>query len=163
MIPLRLIFAHLRHNPLRWLLTSGSVALALFLFCSLQTVLSSLNALVEGTTGNRLITSSAISLFQSLPISGVERIRTARIPGVVDVGHWTWFDGVYRDPKEFFARFAVDVRKFREQYGDLAPGGADYLMPEERWDRFEVERASCVIGRGLADRYDLDAGDAMVL
>ncbi len=116
MIPVRLVFAHVRTQPLRWLLTSGSVALALFLFCTLQTVLSSLQMITEGASGNRLITSSAVSLFQSLPISGIQRIEAARIPGVRHVGHWTWFDGVYRDPKEFFPRFAIDVKTFRKQY-----------------------------------------------
>lgn len=162
-MPLRLIFAHLRRSPLRWALTSGSVALALFLFCTLQTVLSSLDALVSGTTGNRLVASSAVSLFQNLPLAGIEKVRSARIAGVEDIGHWTWFDGVYRDPKEFFARFAVDVAAFRRQYGDLAPNGADYVLPAAAWDRFAVEKASCIVGRGVADRYALKVGDPMVL
>lgn len=160
---LRLVLAHVRAQPLRFGLTAGSVALALFLYCSLQTVLTSLDTLVTGTSGNRLITSSAVSLFQSLPVSGVERVRTARVPGVRSVGHWTWFDGVFRDPKEFFARFAVDVPTFRAQYGDEAPGGQDYLLTSEEWDRFELERAGCIVGRGLAERYGFQVGDPLVL
>ncbi|MDA0374424.1 MAG: FtsX-like permease family protein [Planctomycetota bacterium] len=160
---LRLVLAHVRAQPLRFGLTAGSVALALFLYCSLQTVLTSLDTLVTGTSGNRLITSSAVSLFQSLPVSGVERVRTARVPGVRSVGHWTWFDGVFRDPKEFFARFAVDVPTFRAQYGDEAPGGQDYLLTSEEWDRFELERAGCIVGRGLAERYGFEVGDPLVL
>ncbi len=160
---LRLVLAHVRAQPLRFGLTAGSVALALFLYCSLQTVLTSLDTLVRGSSGNRLITSSAVSLFQSLPVSGVERVRTARVPGVRSVGHWTWFDGVFRDPKEFFARFAVDVPTFRAQYGDEAPGGQDYLLTSAEWDRFETERAGCIVGRGLADRYGFEVGDPLVL
>ena len=160
---LRLVWAHVRAQPLRFGLTAGSVALALFLYCSLQTVLTSLDTLVSGSSGNRLITSSAVSLFQSLPVSGVERVRTARVPGVRSVGHWTWFDGVFRDPKEFFARFAVDVPTFRAQYGDEAPGGQDYLLTSAEWDRFETERAGCIVGRGLADRYGFEVGDPLVL
>ncbi len=160
---LRLVWAHVRAQPLRFGLTAGSVALALFLYCSLQTVLTSLDTLVSGSSGNRLITSSAVSLFQSLPVSGVERVRTARVPGVRSVGHWTWFDGVFRDPKEFFARFAVDVPTFRAQYGDEAPGGQDYLLTSAEWDRFETERAGCIVGRGLADRYGFEIGDPLVL
>lgn len=163
MLPVRIVFAHVRAQPLRFGLTSGSVALALFLYCTLQTVLTSLDVLVAGASGNRLVASSAVSLFQSLPISGVERIKSARIEGVRNVGHWTWFDGVYRDPKEFFARFAIDVHVFREQYGDLCPEGADYILPTEQWEAFERERKSCIIGRGLADRYGLKVGDPMVL
>ena len=40
MVPLRLVFAHARAQPLRWCLTTGSVALAVFLYCTLQTVLA---------------------------------------------------------------------------------------------------------------------------
>ena len=163
MLPVRLIFGHVRAQPLRWTLTSSSVALALFLYCSLQTVLTSLEAVTSGASGNRLVASSAVSLFQSLPISGVERIRSARIDGLRDIGHWTWFDGIYRDPKEFFPRFAIDVRAFRAQYGDGCPEGADYLLSDDEWDRFEREKASCIIGRGLADRYGLRIDDQMTL
>lgn len=159
-----LILAHIRKNPLRMLLTAGSVALALFLFCSLQAVTGSLNAVVNGTGGNRMITSSAVSLFQSLPLSMVQKVRAARVPGLVDIGHWTWFDGVFRgDPAEFFARFAVDVPVFREQYGDRADDGEEYLLSAEDWDRFEQEKASCIVGRGLADRYGLRVGESLEL
>ncbi|MGE0143300.1 MAG: ABC transporter permease [Planctomycetota bacterium] len=163
MVPLRLIFAHARAQPLRWSLTGGSVALAIFLFCTLETVVTSLQLLVSGTSGNRLIASSAVSLFQSLPLSGIERIRAARIPGVRNIGHWTWFDGVYVDPKEFFPRFAVDVPMLRAQYGDRSPRGAEYQLDPAVWDRFTDERASCIVGRGLADRYGFAVGDSLVI
>jgi putative ABC transport system permease protein len=145
------------------MLTGGSVGLALFLFCTLQALLSSLDMMVAGSGGGRLISSSAISLFQSLPLSSLEKVRAARIPGVLELGHWTWFGGVYIDPKEFFARYAVDVSTFRRQYGDLCPHGEDYILTAAQWDRFEQEKASCIIGRGLADRYELSQGDSLVL
>ncbi|MCC6671972.1 MAG: FtsX-like permease family protein [Planctomycetes bacterium] len=164
MIPAGLIGAHLRRNRLRAALTAGSVALAVFLFCTLQTVITSLQAITSGHSANRLIASSAVSLFQTLPLASVERIRSARLPDVLEVGHWTWFDGIFRgDPREFFARFAVDVRQMRRQYGDLAPGGGEYLLTRAEWDRFEQERSACIVGRGLADRYGLRVGDPLVL
>jgi putative ABC transport system permease protein len=43
------------------------------------------------------------------------------------------------------------------------PSGADYLLAADEWDRFEREKAGCIIGRGLADRYGLKVGDPMVL
>ena len=49
MLPFGLVVGHLRAQPLRTLLTSGSVALAVFLYCTLQTVLTSLDLLVSGT------------------------------------------------------------------------------------------------------------------
>lgn len=163
LIPLRLVFAHARAQPLRWSLTAGSIALAIFLHCTLQTVLGALESITSGTSGNRLIASSAVSLFQTLPLSGVERIRSARIPGLREVGHWTWFDGVFRDPKEFFPRFAVDVERMRSQYGDQAPSGEAYRLAPKDWVRFLDEKAGCIVGRGLAERYALKVGDPLVL
>ncbi len=157
------MLAHIRTSPLRVMLTGGSVGLALFLFCTLQALLSSLDMMVSGAGGGRLIASSAVSLFQSLPLSSQEKVRSARIPGLREIGHWTWFNGIYIDPKEFFARYAVDAKKFRRQYGDLYGNGADYILSAVEWDRFEQERASCIIGRGLADRYELSVGDPLVL
>jgi putative ABC transport system permease protein len=163
-VPLRLILAHFRASKLRTSLTVGSVALALFLFCTLQTVLTSLDALISGVGGNRLIASSAVSLFQLLPLSTVEKIRAARIDGIGGVGHWTWFDGVFRgDPSEFFARFAVDATAFRDQYGDRSERRAEYRLSAEDWDRFERGKATCIVGRGLAARYGLRVGDPLAL
>lgn len=154
---LGLIWAHLVRNKLRTALTGGSVVLAVFLYCFLQTFLSTLNQITKGANAQRLIASSAVSLFQTLPVAMLERIRAAHLPGVTDLGHWTWFDGIYREPKEFFARFAVDVPALRVQYG------TEFVLTDAEWDKFTREPASCVIGRGLQQRYKLAVGDPMVL
>jgi putative ABC transport system permease protein len=152
-----LIWAHLARNKLRTALTGGSVVMAVFLYCTLQSFLTTLASIGNTGDARRLIAASAVSLFQALPIAMVERIRSAHIPGVLDLGHWTWFDGVYKDPKEFFARFAVDVPVMRRQYGQ------EIWLDDATWDRFEKERIGCVIGRGLQQRYGLNVGDPVVL
>jgi len=152
-----LIWAHLIRNKLRTALTGGSVVLAVFLYCFLQTFLTTLNQITKAANAQRLITSSAVSLFETLPVAMVEQLKAARIPGVVDFGHWTWFDGIYKDPKEFFARFAVDVPALRSQYGN------EFVLSDETWDKFTHERAACVIGKGLQQRFKLQVGDPMVL
>ncbi len=156
-MPWSLIFGHLRANKLRTALTGGSVVIAIFLYCFLQTFLTTLT--IVGNTGDaqRLITASAVSLFQTLPRSAIEKIKAARIPGVRDLGWWNWFDGVYIDPKNFFARFAVDVPALRQQYS------REFQMSEAAWTRFQQERKSCVIGRGLAARYQLGVDSSVVL
>ena len=159
MIPWLLIPAHVRKNRLRTLLTVGSVAIAIFLFCLLRTVVTSIEATVSSSSSTRVITSSAVSLFVNLPVSMWEKIRS--IEGVRAVTHWTWFGGLYVEPKNFFARFAVDPGSFRAVYGDLHAGGEEYLLSEEEWTAFERERTACIVGADLAEKYGFKVGDTI--
>lgn len=151
MIPWMLLPAHARKTRLRTLLTVGSVAIALFLFCCLRTVVTSVELGVKQANSSRLIVQSAVSLFAHLPISMKRKIEA--VPGVRAVTHWTWFAGKFGDgdPSKFFARFAVDVPTMRQAYGDKGPG--DIYLPTEQWEAFEKERTACIVGRGLLDRF----------
>jgi len=158
-MPLMLIPAHARRNRLRTLLTAGSVAVALFLFCGLRTVITSIDRTVSEAASGRLVVQSAVSLFVALPISQWKKVEA--VAGGRPVTHWTWFAGVYQDPKNFFARFATDVPSFRKVYGDRRPGGGDIAMPADQWDAWEGERTGCIIGRALVDRFGLKIGDVV--
>jgi len=98
MTPWMLIPAHVRRNRLRAALTVGSVAIALFLFCLLRSVVTGIEATVSKASSTRVITGSAVSLFVNLPVSAWEKIRA--VEGVRASTHWTWFAGVYQDPKK---------------------------------------------------------------
>jgi putative ABC transport system permease protein len=154
-----LIPAHVRKNRLRTLLTVGSVAIAIFLFCLLRSVVTGIEATVSKVSSTRVITSSAVSLFVNLPVSMWGKIRA--VEGVRAVTHWTWFGGVYVDPKNFFARFAVDPASFRVVYGDLHEGGPIYLLAPEEWEAFEQERTACIIGADIAEKYGIRVGDSL--
>lgn len=160
-MPLRLVLAHWRRHRVRTSLTVLSVAVAIFLFCFLQAVLTTLESTVTSVTGNRLISSHAVSLFAHLRISQLPKIE--RVPGVRRVGHWTWFGGVYVDPKNFFPRFGTDVESFRDIYGDRSPDGAVYVMPEADWEAFAREKRACIVGKGLVDRFGFSRGDTITL
>lgn len=54
----------------------------------------------------RLVTSNRISLATVMPISYRQKILQA--PGVREAMVLQWFGGVYKDPKNVFARFAVE-------------------------------------------------------
>jgi putative ABC transport system permease protein len=160
-IPWTLVPAHVRRNRLRTALTVGSVAVAIFLFCLLRTVVTSIEATVSKTSSSRVITSSAVSLFVNLPVSTGDRIRT--VEGVRAVTHWTWFGGVYQDPKNFFARFATEPGSFRRVYGDRHPVAPIYLLEPGEWEAWERERTACIIGKDIADQYRLEVGDTIPL
>jgi putative ABC transport system permease protein len=162
MIPLRISVAHLRHTWLRALLTVLSVAITAFLFCTLRTVVVTLENMVNAAAGKRVVTQSAISLFVQMPISMWQQFQG--IPGVKAINHWTWFGGTYIDERQFFARFGTDVPTFRAVYGDqVADGPADILLTPEEWQEFERNRTACIVGSGLSTRYGWKIGSRVPL
>src|SRR5580700_10251683 len=103
-----LIFRNVFRNRRRSILTLASTAISLAL-------LSLLLALYQGffygedvspSQALRLVCRHRVSLTQSLPASHQQRI--SQVPGVAKLSAWSWFQGVYKEPKNFFARFAVD-------------------------------------------------------
>ena len=56
------IFKHLRRNWIRTLSTGLAMALCIFLFCTLQSVLAAVNSLLEGSQSTRLVTRNSVSL-----------------------------------------------------------------------------------------------------
>jgi len=160
LIPWVLLPAHARRNVLRTLLTVGSVAVAMFLYCSLRTVVTSIEMTVKQANSSRLIVQSAVSLFAHLPIAIQSKLEPIR--GVKAVTHWSWFGGVFGDgdPSKFFARFAVDVPTMRRAYGDLGP--QDIYLPADQWEAFEKEKTACIVGRGLLDRFKDAEGNPLL-
>ena len=74
------VLKHLRRNWVRTLSTVLAMAVCIFLFCTLQTVLASINSLLESSSATRLISRNAVSLVFNLPLSYGARI--AAVPGV---------------------------------------------------------------------------------
>ncbi|HKW98679.1 MAG TPA: FtsX-like permease family protein [Bryobacteraceae bacterium] len=105
----------------------------------------------------RLVARNKISLTQPIPQFYEARIR--QIPGVREVMISQWFGGVYkdaRDPKNFFARFAVEPEKLFTIYGEVT-------MPDDQKRAFESDRTGCVIGRDLATKFNFHLGDRITI
>ena len=102
----------------------------------------------------RVVTRNKISLTQQMPESYKNQIK--QIPGVREVMVSQWFGGTYKDPKNFFARFAADSDKIFTIFQDLK-------IPDDQRIAFERDRTGCVIGRDLANKYHLKIGDRMAL
>ena len=105
-------------HPVRTLLTVGAVAVAMFLFCFLRSIVTSLDAAVSQSASDRIITASAVSLFQSLPVSYMSDI--GEVTGVESVSRFSWFGGRYQSEENFFAQFACDPEILLDQYGGVA-------------------------------------------
>ena len=149
-----LVLKSARRSKRRTLLTVMSVAIAVFLFASLRAVLDGFNAATEASSSTRIVTQRATSLFFSMPTSHGETIRNTR--GVQEVSWANWFGGVYRDPQNFFAQFAIDVESYLRLYPEVQ------LTPEER-QAFLEDRTGCIVGDGLAKRFGFKVGDKITL
>ncbi len=101
----------------------------------------------------RLVTRNSISLVFPLPLSYENRIRG--VEGVTQVARSSWFAGTYRDPKNFFAQFAVS-----DNYIDLYP---ELILPPEQRADYRRDRRGALVGRQLADQYGFKIGDVIPL
>ncbi len=89
-----------------------------------------------------------------LPLTYKDKIRA--VDGVRDLSWANWFGGIYKEPKNFFAQFAVDG----ESYFRLYP---EFVVPEAQMRDFLRDRKGCIVGRKLADTYGFKVGDTLTL
>jgi putative ABC transport system permease protein len=97
----RLILKNILRNKRRTLLTISSLVVSLFLIITLATILTEFSRGSEASNPLRLITRHAVSLGFTLPVAQQQRIAT--VPGVKSVMPFSWFGGIYKDEKNFFA------------------------------------------------------------
>jgi len=151
---LPLIFSNLGRKKLRTILTIGSFAVALLLFGLLVAIKVAFDQGSDVAGTDRLITINKVSIIQPLPISYQDRI--ARIPGVKNVTFSVWFGGIYQDPKNFFATFAIDPAHQRQVYPEL-------VVPDDQWKKFVDDREGAIVGDELAKRFGWKLGDRIPL
>jgi len=148
----KLILKNTLRHKLRTLLTVLGLVVAILSFGLLQTVIGAWYAGAEAASNTRLITRNAISLVFPLPLSYANRIRA--VDGVTAVAYGNWFGGIYQDPKNFFAQFAISERS----YLDLYP---EFLLSEAERTAFALDRKGCIVGRKLANQYGFKLGDVI--
>ncbi len=148
---LRLLLNNVLRNKRRTFLTLSSIAVSLFLITTLLTVLHEMeNPLTTPESALRLLTRHRVSLANILPMS--YRGKIARVEGVEAVVGSMWFGGVYKDPKNFFAQFAVDTDQFFQVYSDIK-------MPVDQQQAFVHDRLGAIAGENLAVRFGWKVGD----
>jgi len=150
-----LVWANLTRHKRRTVLTTASVALALFLFATLRSVVTTLEAGAQVGSESRMIVQSAKAIVFLLPMSYKERLQA--VPGVQAVTWADWFGGVYQDPKNFFATFAADPASYLEMYR------SDMTIPAEQRAAFLQERTACIVGQHLMDKFGWHLGQNVTL
>ncbi len=144
--------AFLRNKTRAFLTVLGTMVAALA-FVFLRTVLSAWYASSDASAVDRVVTRNAVSITQPLPLSYRERIL--QVPGVTKVTYSSWFGGIYKDQKNFFARFAVDAPTALEVF--------NIRFLEGSKQDFLADRNACIVGKKLADRYGFKVGETLPL
>ncbi len=150
---LKLISRNALRHKLRTSLTVLGLVVAVVAFGLLQTVVGAWYAKAEAAKANRLITRNAISLVFSMPLAYRQKIRA--IEGVKQVSLANWVGSIYKEPKNFFAQFAVD-----DAYFDAYP---EYVMSEQQKHDYLHDRKGCIVGRRLAETYGFKVGDSLAM
>jgi putative ABC transport system permease protein len=163
------LLKHLRRNWVRTTSTVLAMGLCIFLFCTLQSVLAEINALLESSSANRLVTRHAVSLVFNLPLSYKARIEG--LEGVRRASVNCWFGGSLPAEKEeldsddsssttdwsnFFPNMAVEPEPFLAMF-------PEYQLPPDQRQAFLQDLRGAIIGRKLADKYGWEVGDTFFL
>ena len=150
---LHLIWAQLFRSRTRTALTLLSVVTAFLLFGLLDSVRVAFNSGGSVDGANRLITSSRLSITQTLPIRLLQQIEN--VPGVEKATYAMWFGGIYQDVKNFFPNFSVAPNYF-EVY-------TEYEVPPEQVEAFKATRTGAAVGEALAQKFGWKIGDTIPL
>ena len=149
-----LVWANLFRKKMRTLLTLLSLISAFLLFGLLQAVSNAFSAGADFVGASRLVTQARVSFTQSLPMRQLRQIES--VPGVAAVSYQQWFGGIYQDPKNFFAQFAVDPDRFFTVF-------PEWVLTDAEKERFRSIKASAIIGSQIASKYGFKVGDQVPL
>ena len=150
----RLILKNILRNKRRTLLTISSLVVSLFLIITLATILTELTRDSDSSNPLRLVTRHAVSLGFTLPVS--QRQRIAAVPGVKNVMTFSWFGGIYKDERNFFANFAVDADRVHEILTELK-------MSDAEWQAFINDKQGAIVGAKLVRLYGFTPGQRITL
>jgi putative ABC transport system permease protein len=162
----------LKHLAATWVRTASttiSMALCVFLFCTLQSVLTHLDGFIEGRSPRRIVTRNAMSLIGVVPITHGPRI--AGVPGVTRVSPLIAFGGVLMARKEgrvdpgasgetdwttVFQNLAVEAEPFFAM-------NPEYMVSPDQFRDFTNDLQGCVIGGELGAKFGWEIGDRFFL
>ncbi|HNP36130.1 MAG TPA: FtsX-like permease family protein [Woeseiaceae bacterium] len=147
---LGLIWKNVWRKKIRTSLTILSVLVAFLLFALLSAIAYAFKAGEDVADAERLIVIDKVSLINMLPIAYQNRI--ASTPGVQSVTHATWFGGYYQDQRNQFPQFPIDPYAYFSMYPELQ-------ISEQQLAAFAKNRTGAVIGREIAEQFNLKVGD----
>lgn len=151
---LHLVWRNLMRKKLRTALTILSVLVAFVLYGFLGAVKQALVGGVDLAGADRIVVRHKTSIILNLPQAYEARIE--RIPGVAKAVAFTWFNGIYQDPKNFFGSYPTDPETCLEVYPEI-------VIPQDQKQAWFSTRTGAMVGRGTADRFGWKIGDHIPL
>lgn len=148
-----IVLANFKRHKLRVALTLLSIAAAFVLFAYLAAIRHAFN-FINVAKADRLMVRHKTSIMNLLPQSYEARIE--KIPGVVEAMHQTWFNGVYKEPKNLFPQTPVNPGELRAMY-------PEFVLPPEQMRAWLETRTGAVVGRKTAERFGFKVGDRIPL
>ena len=149
-----LVWKNIWRKKFRTFFTLASLFVAFLLFGLLMTIRMAFTFGVDVAGADRLILIHKVSLIMPLPISYLDRLKTA--PGVEMATHNSWFGAYFQDPANFFANIAVEPEPFMKIY-------PEYKLPDDQMKAWMADRQGAIIGRDLAERFNWKIGDRVPL
>jgi len=151
---LPLVWAGLWRKRIRTVLAMLSVAIAFWLYGTLDGVTSAFGeALMAMTSDVRMRTQNRQYARAGLPIAYRSRIEA--VPGVRDVGVSMFVGGYYRDSVEFVEVSAVDIERI-----DV---GNNLEFDPAQIEAMREQRTGAIIGPELVTRYGWKVGDRVTI
>jgi putative ABC transport system permease protein len=151
----RLVLRNLLRHPLRTVFTTVSIALSIFLVCAVLTLPGALARLLERTASNvRITVHHKAGLTYWLPFAFVHKVRG--LPGVAGVNHYTWFGGLYDEPKNLFPNFAMDPQTVAQVW-------PEYGIDPAAIERFQRIRNGALVGEQTMHKFHWRIGQEITL
>ncbi|MBA3639628.1 MAG: FtsX-like permease family protein [Acidobacteriota bacterium] len=151
---LPLIWRNLTRRKIRTIFTTLSIFIAFLLFGFLMAIKAAFNMGIDVAGADRLMTIHKVSFIQPLPKSYQDRISA--VEGVTAITHANWFGGIYQDPANFIANFAVDPESYLAMY-------PEFVMPEDQKQAWFANRTGAIVGIDTARRFGWKVGDRVPL
>lgn len=149
------ILRNARRNPIRSILTVGSLSISLFLSMVLISFVTVNDEVSKSTRGNgRIIMMSSQGFAQPVPIARLAELKEN--PEILAASPLAWYGGKFRNESTMFAQFGVDPDSFFKIYDELD-------LPEDQQKAWKDDPNGCVIGAKLAGDYKLKVGDPFPL
>ena len=151
----KIIWKNVTRNRKRTTFTILSIAFSIMLVTFLRTLiveLSKANPAPESV--RRVVVRRATSLGENMPES--YRRKLQQVPEVELVTAMDWFGGVYQEPRNFFANFAVDHETLFRMFPEIE-------LDENGRQAFFVQRSAAICGVKLARRFGWKVGDRITL
>jgi len=162
------VLKHLRATWVRTASTVVAMALCVFLFCTLESVLAQFGGYIDSRSPRRLVTRNAVSIISAIPLTHGTEI--AKVQGVVRVAATVGFGGVLPARREgqadpggggtdwtaVFQNFAVEAEPYFAMNPELIVAPAEFRA-------FLDDLRGCLIGRNLAQKFGWKLGDHFFL